>query len=161
MKIYLLSKGIYNIFGRAYWFYCPFNGWTELIIFVIHFSHSYFQPEDSNSRVVGTGDELLVDDTTDSLSSVLRKEIEGKVITSNPKSHLAGFKSNESLGDSFEDAKEELVSNSSMGSLHKGPTHTGKNKDTMQSMEVDLKLASRKRKPVDMDDTSAPPKHGR
>lgn len=120
-----------------------------------------WQPEDSNSRVVGTGDELLVDDTTDSLSSVLRKEIEGKVITSNPKSHLAGFKSNESLGDSFEDAKEELVSNSSMGSLHKGPTHTGKNKDTMQSMEVDLKLASRKRKPVDMDDTSAPPKHGR
>lgn len=38
-----------------------------------------WQLEDSNSKIVGAGDELLVDDTTDSISSVLRKEIEGKV----------------------------------------------------------------------------------
>lgn len=40
-----------------------------------------YQPNDSNSTVVGNGDDLLVDDTTDSISSVLRKEIEGKIST--------------------------------------------------------------------------------
>lgn len=108
-----------------------------LLIFGIHVSLYSFL-EDSNSKVVGAGDELLVDDTTDSISSMLTKEIEGEVSISNPKSHMAGVKAKESLCDSFEDAKEELLSNSSMGSLLKEPTHTGKNKDTLHSMEVDI-----------------------
>lgn len=48
-----------------------------------------------------------------------------------------------------------------MGSLHKDIIPTGQIKDTRQLMEENIKLVNRKRKPMDMDDTSAPPKHSR
>lgn len=51
----------------------------------------YFQPclpDDSNSKVVGNEYDLLVYETTNSISSVLRKEIEGKVAISKPKGSI-------------------------------------------------------------------------
>lgn len=60
-----------------------------------------WQPEDSTSKVVGNGDEQIGEDRMDSISSVLRKEIEGKVSISNPKAQLAALKGKESLGKSF------------------------------------------------------------
>lgn len=77
-----------------------------------------WQSEGSNSKVVGNRDDLLVEDTMDTISSVLRKEFEGKVYISNLKIHFSVLKGKESLGDSIEDTKEDFLSNSSIG------THT-------------------------------------
>lgn len=73
-----------------------------------HNTFCFFQPEDSTSKVVGNGDDHIGEDTMDIISSVLRKEIEGKVSISKPIAQLAALKGKESLGDSFEDAKEEI-----------------------------------------------------
>lgn len=40
-----------------------------------------FQPEDSNSKVLDNQADPNVDETTDSISSILRKEIEGKLLS--------------------------------------------------------------------------------
>lgn len=112
------------------------------MIYIIHFSYCSFQPEDSNSKVVGIGDEILGEDTTNSISSVLRKEIEGKMSISNPMNHLSVLKGKESLGDSSEDAEEDFVSNTSMGSQHKDPTPICHAKDTIKSIEVGRKFAN-------------------
>lgn len=46
--------------------------------------YQVYQLDDSHSKVLGKGQDLLVDETIDRNSSVLRKEIEGKVVISNP-----------------------------------------------------------------------------
>lgn len=76
-------------------------------------------PKDSNSKVVGNEDDLLVDDTTDSISSVLEKEIEGKVSISKPKGSNSVTEGKNSLGESFVDAKEDLLSTNSLGTFQK------------------------------------------
>lgn len=44
--------------------------WFENVIYIAYASYCSFQPEDSNSKVVGNWDDLLVEDTKDSISSV-------------------------------------------------------------------------------------------
>lgn len=55
---------------EAYWSYVNLNC-------------QVFQPEDSNSKVLGNEGDTFHDDITDSITSILRKEIEGKVVISN------------------------------------------------------------------------------
>lgn len=78
------------------------------------------QPEDSNSKVAGNRDILLVKDTIYSISSVLRKEIEGKVSISKPKVSSSLVEGKDSLGESILDAKDEWLSTTSLRTLHKG-----------------------------------------
>lgn len=79
-----------------------------------NFHYQVYQPDDSHSKIVGSGKEPIAEETTDSISSVLRKEIEGKIVISNspiPKKYLDD---KDSLGESFVDAKEELTSGTSV-----------------------------------------------
>lgn len=46
-------------------------------------SYQAFQPRDSQLRILGEADNLLIDEKTDSISSALRKEIEGKIFIKN------------------------------------------------------------------------------
>lgn len=74
-----------------------------------------FHP-DSNSKVIGNG-EGLGDETADSISSVLRKEIEGKISISKPNVSKSFVEGKNSLGDSFVDAKDDLLSGNSHGTF--------------------------------------------
>lgn len=65
--------------GLGLWYVSLICPGTLLILFVISFQP--FHP-DSNSKVIGNG-EGLGDETADSISSVLRKEIEGKSLFPN------------------------------------------------------------------------------
>lgn len=75
-----------------------------------------FQPEGSNSQVVGNTEDHLAEDTMDSISSILRKEIEGKITISNPKVSASLAEGKDSIGESFVDANEDLLSATSHGS---------------------------------------------
>lgn len=108
------------------------------------------QPEDSNSKVAGNGVDLLVEDTTDIISLILRKEIEGKVNISKPKTLSPVVEEKESLGETFVDAKEDLLSGISLVSLQKEINpNLGKIQNNM--LEIDRKTSNRKRKTVDTD----------
>lgn len=97
----------------------------------------------------------------DSISSVLRKEIGGKVSISKPKAQLAAIKGKESLGESFEDAKEEFFSTNSVGSKLKDLSPDFLTNEANLLMDVDSKAANRKRKTTDREDNSSIPKHVR
>lgn len=115
-----------------------------LTIISLHFQT--FQPDDSNLKVLGNGDDLLVDDTTESITSVLRKEIEGKIAISNPKVSNSRVEGKDSLGESFVDAKEELLSTTSLETHHKESLHISPTNMYKQTMGIDGSLSNRKRK---------------
>lgn len=79
--------------------------------------NSLWQPEDSNSKVAGNEDELSVEDNTDIISSILRKEIEGKVIISKIKTPSSLAEEKESFRETFLVAQEVLMSGTSLVSL--------------------------------------------
>lgn len=85
-------------FGKLFWcgIFCHVLCWFENVIYIAYASYCSFQPEDSNSKVVANGDDLLVEDMMDSIASVLRKEIEGKVSISKPNTHTSIPKGKES-----------------------------------------------------------------
>lgn len=110
-----------------------------------------FQLEDSNSKVARNDDVLPVEDNTDSISSILRKEFEGKVIISKIKTPSSLAEEKESLGETFLDAKEELMSGTSLASLQK-EIDPIQGKHQAHMMEIDRKTSNRKRKTVDTDE---------
>lgn len=84
------------------------KGETHVLLGLKPHQHNIgWQPEDSNSEV----DDLIVEDTMNSISSVLRKVIEGKVTIFNPKvssSLVEGW-------GILLDAKDEMLSTTSLG----------------------------------------------
>lgn len=126
-----------------------------LISFIISFQP--FHPEDSNSKVLGNGEGIGVE-TADSISSVLRKEIEGKISISKPNVSKSFVEGKGSLGDSFVDAKGDLLSGNSHGISQQDTIPVGMNDIKNQAMEVDRVTANRKRKNMDLEGKSTNPK---
>lgn len=120
-----------------------------------------FLSDDSNSKVLGNGDDLLMDDKTDNTSSVLRKEIEGKIAISKPKGSTSLVEGKDSLGESFVDAKKELLSTTSLGTHHKDATLICPTIDDKQAMEVERNFPNRKRKTTENDGNNTNPKLAR
>lgn len=64
----------------------------------------------------------------------------------------------DSLGESFVDPKDELISTTSHGTLQKEFATDPPDDKANQAMEVDRKLSNRNRKNTDMDGTISYPK---
>lgn len=104
-----------------------------------------FHPEDSNSKVIGNG-EGIGDETADSISSILRKEIEGNISISKHNVSKPFVEGKDSLGDSFVDAKDDLLFGNSHGTSQQETIPVGINDINNQDMKVDMGLANRKGK---------------
>lgn len=117
-----------------------------------------FQPEDSNSKIFGNQADPTGEETTDSISSMLRKEIEGKVVISKPLTQTNQHEPKDSFDESFMDAKEELLSATSLEAASKTPLLPQDPARNLLSMEIDKAPSGRKRKNMDSEGKSISPK---
>lgn len=103
---YLLNFNLYLTWRMEQFLIC---NWLSLGCFGVCLTNKMltyqgFQPEDSNSKVLGNEGDLIIDDTTNSISSVLRKE-KGKWVIPNPSNPGLIADGKDSLGESFVDTK--------------------------------------------------------
>lgn len=88
-------------------------------------------------------------------------EIEGKVVI--PNLPIRGFldEGKDSLDDSFVDAKEELVSGTSIGTYNSDSLQVTPTSNNMHNMDIERIPSSRKRKTTDSDGRKINPKLAR
>lgn len=110
-----------------------------------------FQPEHNNSKILGNAEDRLAEDTLDSISSMLSKEIEGKIALSNPRISATLAEGKDSMGESSADAQKDLQSATLPGSLLRDFVNVNFVSDNNIFMEVDRYISNKKRKTTDYD----------
>lgn len=89
-------------------------GCTNFNVTIMVLFSQAFKSEVSQSKILDDAYDLLIDENTNNISSVLRKEIEGKIFIANDPVLNFLDEGKYFSRESFVDAKEELESGNSM-----------------------------------------------